>query len=98
MKRVDFDPTGERNIQNRGKSGYEPISWDEALDEVAGRFKKAAKKHGPETVWPYDFAGTMGLLQRDSIMRLRNAMKYSQMDWKTLSTINPPNLAVGSTL
>ena len=28
MKRVDFDPDGERNPQNRGVSGYEPISWD----------------------------------------------------------------------
>jgi trimethylamine-N-oxide reductase (cytochrome c) len=26
MKRVDFDPNGERNPQNRGKSGYERIS------------------------------------------------------------------------
>ena len=32
MKRVDFDPNGERNPQNRGKSGYVRISWDEALD------------------------------------------------------------------
>src|SRR5205823_2860894 len=32
MKRVDFDPSGERNPQNRGKSGYVRISWEEALD------------------------------------------------------------------
>ena len=31
MKRVDFDPNGERNPQNRGKSGYVRISWDEAI-------------------------------------------------------------------
>ena len=37
MKRVDFDPNGERNPQNRGVSGYERISWDEALDIVAER-------------------------------------------------------------
>jgi len=29
QKRVDWDPNGERNIQNRGVSGYERISWDE---------------------------------------------------------------------
>ncbi len=34
MKRVDFDPDGERNIQNRGISEFERISWDEALDIV----------------------------------------------------------------
>src|SRR5271165_7657752 len=35
MKRVDFDPNGERNPHSRGLSGYERISWDEALDIVA---------------------------------------------------------------
>ena len=40
LKRVDFDPAGERNIQNRGISGYEPISWDEALNIVAGEIKR----------------------------------------------------------
>ena len=40
MKRVDFDPNGERNPQNRGKSGYERISWDEALDIVADEIRR----------------------------------------------------------
>ena len=30
MRRVDWDPNGERNPQNRGTSGYVRISWDEA--------------------------------------------------------------------
>ncbi|MBN1188177.1 MAG: hypothetical protein JXA46_00340, partial [Dehalococcoidales bacterium] len=30
LKRVDWDPKGERNPQNRGKSKYVRISWDEA--------------------------------------------------------------------
>ncbi|MBT4286294.1 MAG: pyrogallol hydroxytransferase large subunit, partial [Deltaproteobacteria bacterium] len=34
MKRVDFDPNGNRNPQNRGKSGYVRIGWDEAIDMV----------------------------------------------------------------
>ena len=40
MKRVDFDPNGERNPQNRGISGYVRISWDEALDIVASEIKR----------------------------------------------------------
>ena len=43
MKRVDFDPQGERNPQNRGISGYERISWDEALDIVANEIKRQKK-------------------------------------------------------
>ena len=46
MKRVDFDPKGERNCQNRGISGYERISWDEALDIVAGEIKRVKTQHG----------------------------------------------------
>ena len=49
MKRVDFDPDGDRNIQNRGKSEFERISWDEALDIVVKEIKRS-KKHGPGAV------------------------------------------------
>jgi len=50
MKRVDFDPDGERNPQNRGKSGYERISWDEALDIVANEIKRVKTDHGPGSI------------------------------------------------
>lgn len=49
MKRVDFDHKGERNIQNRGKSEFVRISWDEALDIVVSEIKRS-KKHGPGAV------------------------------------------------
>lgn len=47
MKRVDFDPKGERNPQNRGKSGYVRISWDEAFDMVADEIKRQRQEYGP---------------------------------------------------
>jgi anaerobic selenocysteine-containing dehydrogenase len=50
MKRVDFDPDGERNPQNRGTSGYERISWDEALDLVAGELSRVKREHGPGAI------------------------------------------------
>ncbi|MGI9259339.1 MAG: molybdopterin-dependent oxidoreductase [Gammaproteobacteria bacterium] len=50
MKRVDFDPNGERNPQNRGISGYERISWDEALDIVASEFKRVKRDFGPGAI------------------------------------------------
>lgn len=53
MKRVDFDPNGERNPQNRGISGYVPISWDEALDIVAGEIKRMKRQHGPGAITLY---------------------------------------------
>lgn len=50
MKRVDFDPNGERNPQNRGISGYERISWDEALDIVSKEIKRQKQVHGPGSI------------------------------------------------
>ena len=64
----------------KGAGQFTEIGWDEALDRVADAFKAAAAKHGPETVWPYYYAGTMGLVQRDGIHRLRHVMKYSGQD------------------
>ncbi len=61
-----------------GNSGaFETVSWDDALDLVAERFLDAERTHGPEAVWPYYYAGTMGLVMRDGIQRLRHAKKYS---------------------
>ncbi|MEM2454889.1 MAG: molybdopterin-dependent oxidoreductase [Candidatus Bathyarchaeia archaeon] len=50
MKRVDFDPEGDRRPENRGKSGYERISWEEALDIVASEIQRIRKKYGPAAV------------------------------------------------
>ena len=61
----------------RDESVWERISWDAALDIVAEQFLAAEARHGAETVWPYYYAGTMGLVQRDGINRLRHAKRYS---------------------
>src|SRR5690606_35774749 len=61
----------------KGESVWKEASWDAALDLVAERFEAAEAKCGSETVWPYFYAGTMGLVQRDGIERLRHAKKYS---------------------
>ena len=64
----------------KGSGQFEEISWEEALDTVAAAFRTATEKHGSEAVWPYFYAGTMGLVQRDGINRLRHAMDYSVMN------------------
>ena len=50
LKRVDWDPNGERNPQNRGKSKYKRISWDEAAGLVASELKRVHEKYGPYAV------------------------------------------------
>lgn len=51
MRRVDFDPDGERNIRNRGKSGYEPIGWDEAYRVVADEIRRVKTTYGPGSLF-----------------------------------------------
>jgi trimethylamine-N-oxide reductase (cytochrome c) len=46
LKRVDWDPDGERNPENRGKSKYRRISWDEAAGLIAGEIKRVHREYG----------------------------------------------------
>ena len=66
-----------RRTGAKGSGSFAPISWGDALDIVAEEFLRAEQKHGSEAVWPYYYAGTMGLVMRDGIHRLRHAKKYS---------------------
>ncbi len=49
MKRVDYDPKN-RNPQNRGKSGYERISWDKALDILCDEVMRIQTNYGPGAI------------------------------------------------
>ena len=66
-----------RRAGAKGEGRWQELSWDDALDEIANAFVKAEARDGSEAVWPYYYAGTMGLVQRDSINRLRHAKRYS---------------------
>jgi anaerobic selenocysteine-containing dehydrogenase len=50
LKRVDWDPNGERHCENRGKSKFKRISWDEAADLIASELKRVGNKYGPASV------------------------------------------------
>lgn len=66
-----------KRVGVKGAGDFVPISWDDALDEIASAFTKATERHGSETVWPYHSGGTMGVVQRWGLDRLRHVMRYS---------------------
>ncbi len=74
---------------------FEAISWDDALDIVAENYIRAAQEHGPETVWLYNYAGTMGKVQRDGIQGLRNAMGYSRQHNTICSSVMLAGMMAG---
>lgn len=51
-----------RRVGAKGDGRFAPISWDEALDEIAERLSDVAAESGPEAILPYSYAGTMGFL------------------------------------
>lgn len=69
-------------LKRRGPKGsgeFQPISWEDAMAETAAAFLTAEAKYGAESVWPYYYAGTMGLVMRDGLNRLRHAKRYSNL-------------------
>jgi anaerobic selenocysteine-containing dehydrogenase len=55
-----------RRVGPKGLGRFERISWDEALDTIADRLKAIAAR-APQAILPYSYAGTMGLVQGDSM-------------------------------
>src|SRR4030095_3967946 len=84
-----------RRVGPKGAGRFERIDWDDALDTVADAFTRQAQQLGPETVWPYYYAGTMGLVQRDGINRLRHAMGYSRYYSTICVTLSDTGWAAG---
>ncbi|KAA0970230.1 molybdopterin oxidoreductase family protein [Aureimonas fodinaquatilis] len=66
-----------QRVGRKGDGQWRNIEWSDALDMIADAFVKAEAKYGSEAVWPFFYAGTMGLVQRDGIERLRHAKRYS---------------------
>src|SRR6201993_3141835 len=85
-----------RRIGSKGSRQFARISWDEALDEIAARFDQAEREFGAESVWPYYYAGTMGLVMRDGINRLAHVKKYSRFYGTICSTIAWAGFAAGT--
>ena len=66
----------------KGEGRFQEISWDEALDEIASRFQSLADSvEGAETILPYSYCGTMGLVQSQSLdRRFFHRLGASQLD------------------
>ncbi|WP_101047659.1 molybdopterin-containing oxidoreductase family protein [Macromonas nakdongensis] len=55
-----------KRVGPKGAGRFEPVSWDEALDDIAARLQAIAARD-PRAILPYSYAGTMGLVQGESI-------------------------------
>lgn len=69
-----------KRIGKKGEGKFTPISWDEALSTIADKLKTIAAKDA-RAILPYSYAGTMGLVQGESMaMRFFNKLGASRLD------------------
>lgn len=85
-----------RRTGAKGSGQFARISWDEALDEIADRFNQAEREYGAESIWPYYYAGTMGLVMRDGLNRLTHVKKYSRFYQTICANVGRIGFAIGT--
>ncbi|MBI3283498.1 MAG: molybdopterin oxidoreductase family protein [Burkholderiales bacterium] len=70
----------QKRVGKKGEGKFERISWDEALQTISGKLKQIAARNSL-AILPYSYAGTMGLLQGDSMsMRFFHKLGASFLD------------------
>ena len=69
-----------KRVGPKGAGGYAPVSWDEALADIAARLQQIAGRN-PEAILPYSYCGTMGLVQGEGMAaRFFNRLGASLLD------------------
>jgi trimethylamine-N-oxide reductase (cytochrome c) len=92
LKRVDWEPGGDpskTNIQNRGKSKFKRISWDEAAAIVATEINRIAQTYGPEAI------GNTDLQQGNAAEFLLNPYLWSKYGRSSTQTTWSTDTNVG---
>jgi anaerobic selenocysteine-containing dehydrogenase len=69
-----------KRVGPKGAGRFEPVAWDEALDDIAARLRGIASRD-PQAIVPYSYAGTMGLVQAEGMAaRFFNKLGASLLD------------------
>ena len=70
-----------RRTGKKGGGEFERISWNDAVDEIAERWKELISKYGSESILPYSYGGTEGIINKASMdRRLFNKIGAASLD------------------
>ena len=69
-----------RRVGAKGEGRFEPIGWDEAVDEIAHRWRRIIAQWGAEAILPFSYGGTLGLVQFRAGHPLFHALGASRLD------------------
>ncbi len=82
-----------KRVGKKGEGRFVRVSWDQALSEIATRLREIASRN-PQAILPYSYAGTMGLLQGESMdRRFFHRLGASLLDRTICSTAGGEALA-----
>lgn len=73
-----------RRIGPKGSGQFKPITWDQALDEIAGQWKKIIDESGPEAILGYAYSAHQGLMNRGLVNGLFHALGTSRLQAGTV--------------
>lgn len=70
-----------RRVGPKGGGQWQQISWDEAIGEIGQRWRAIIAEYGAESILPYSYSGTLGLLQMGVVNgRFWNRLGASQLE------------------
>jgi len=69
-----------KRIGTKSDARFAPVSWDEAIDEIAARLKTIASEHGPQTIWHGHYTGTCSLIAGGFPQRFLNRLGASEIE------------------
>ncbi len=75
-----------RRVGRKGEGRFERITWDDALDTIANRLQETIQRHGPQSILPYHYGGTMGVIQGDSPRAFFRALGALELDQTICAT------------
>jgi len=85
----------QKRVGAKGEGRFERISWDEALDTIAQRLGAIALQHGPESILPYSYGGTLGMLNGAGMdRRFFHRLGASRLDRTICATTGGAGLTV----
>ncbi len=75
-----------RRVGKKGSGEFEPVAWDEALDEIAARTQRILQTDGPQSILPYCYSGTLGQVEGAHPLALFRALGALELDQTICAT------------
>lgn len=69
----------QRRVGKKGEARFEPVSWDDALTEIAEKIEECRREDGGESLLQHYYAGTLGVVNRNSGEALFNKLGATRL-------------------